>query len=106
SLHFLLLMVRIGPKKYDTIEPSVGSFKVRDWFDMSLFEGLNILYANPGRLESCQDPGLSFMGDMWGLKPTPHAPILSIEKRELMLDSVPLEETPENLWRAQVAVLK
>jgi hypothetical protein len=103
-LDFLLLLVRLGPEKDRPIgEVNVGEFQAIRWFDMSLFEGLNILLANPGRLDSSRDTGLDFAGDHWGhhLMPT-----LSVENRHLTLGSRKSKEPHARFWRAQVALLK
>jgi hypothetical protein len=102
NLHFLLLLVRIGPQKDLSPDVEVGPFRPIIWFDMSLFEGLNILYANQGRLDSCQDMGLQFGGDIWTKN---RAPTLSVEKRDLTLDA-PATVLPYKFWEARVAVLK
>ena len=101
-MHFLLLLVRIGPQKDPVPQVDVGPFRTINWFDMSLFEGLNILHANHGRLDSCHDLGLCFGGDIWTQGRTP---VLSVERRELTLDA-PKELPYGKFWNAQVAVLR
>ncbi len=103
-LHFLLLLVRLGPEKDPIGEVNVGPFRAIKWFDMSLFEGLSVLLANPGRLDSERDSGLDFAGDCWGHE---HMPTLSVANRDLTLSSRKSNlRFHHKFWRAQVAVLK
>lgn len=70
---------------------------------MGLFEGLNILMVNRGRLESPQDIGVMFGGDRFG---PDFAPAATIENRVLKLSSVPVDTADPTLSEASWFLMK